>query len=111
MDFQKNNKQIIIIIIIAAIFIEHIINNSPDVTSKWDFKGPVQKVWYDLQCFPHVIVNGKEYDLVNTTWHFKIPINVGDTIIKKSGDMHIEVIRANTHDTIIFKNRRTTRRF
>ena len=66
----------------------------------WNFKGVVEKVWYDKTAFPHVTVNGTEYDLRIAIWDFNIKINKGDTIIKKKGDERILLIRPKTRDTI-----------
>ena len=45
--------------------------NGPKQVLKWNFKGPVEKVWYDAKGYPTVIVHGKEYDLFYAIWHFE----------------------------------------
>jgi len=65
-----------------------------------NFKGPVQKVWYDAAGFPIVIVNGKVHFLYD--WRFNHEIREGDTIIKDKGDKRIKVIHRDSKDTLFF---------
>jgi hypothetical protein len=71
----------------------------------WNFKGPVQKIWYDVKGVPFVTVRGREYNLYNVFWHFNIKIHTGDTIIKNKGDRRIKMIFRNSKDTIYFNDR------
>ncbi|MGZ3836260.1 MAG: hypothetical protein ACXVB0_22275 [Mucilaginibacter sp.] len=92
---------LILIIIIGFAYNE----NQNTRAKRWEFKGVVQNVRYeDIKHIPIIKVNGKEYDLFKTDWDSQINIYVGDTMIKPKGSSKIYLIRANTHDTINYRN-------
>ena len=92
----------LIVVFIFIVIINRVLG--PRKVLKMHFKGPVEKVWYDLKGYPFVIVKGHEYDLYGVIWHFNIKIKKGDIIIKKKGDLRIEVIKTGARDTLRFNS-------
>jgi hypothetical protein len=101
-----NNKGMFLLAkILAVLLILYFIKkriDMPTTIEGWSFKGPVEKIWYDDKHIPFVLVNGVEYNLYGTIWHFGDIIHVGDTIIKQKGDRRIRLIRRNTKDTVFY---------
>jgi len=93
---------------ISAIFlIIYLINkavNRPATIKGWSFKGPVENVWYTEKGIPSVLIHGTEYNLDYMIWHFDDIIHVGDTIIKRKGDLRLRLIRRNTKDTVFYNS-------
>jgi hypothetical protein len=104
-----NNKGIFLLVkvFVGVLMIYLIIKAFSTAAEKksWSFKGPVEKVWYDDKGFPTVWVNGNKYDLYDTKWDSDDIINVGDTLIKRKGDLRITLIRRNSNDTVFYKSR------
>lgn len=81
MDLSNEKDRSIFFIVLILIFIaggnitHHI---GVKKTRNWNFKGYVENVSYDSQRNPSVTINGKEYNLYYTIWHFDVKINKGD---------------------------------
>ena len=99
---KSNYFKFLIIIILIVIIISYYIK--PKLVKAWDFKGPVKDVYYDIKGYPTITINGDSYYLFYTMWHIDVQINIGDTIIKKKGDLRIKLIRQNSHDTIYYND-------
>ena len=100
--FKFVGSIILIAIVVALNFFNKF--HQKENALQWDFKGPVEKVWYSDKHYPTVVVNNKVYDLYYTTWKFDVEILKGDTIIKNKGDLRIRLIRSNSKDTLYFNS-------
>ncbi len=68
----------------------------------WSVKGPVEKITYENR-IPFITIKGQEYNGKVIGWDRKIKIYVGDTLLKKTGDSIIVLIRKNSRDSIFSK--------
>ena len=108
MDFQRTSYNIwirVLISIIVVSAIRYFQTYKKVETKNWVFKGPVQKVYYDIKGFPTITVNGNNYNLFFAIWHFKTKIYIGDTVIKYKGSRRIYLIRHGTADTLFYHTR------
>ncbi|MEB0260205.1 MULTISPECIES: hypothetical protein [unclassified Mucilaginibacter] len=105
MSFKiRNPWNYIFPIVVCLLIIGGYINKNlqPKLVETWHFKGPVEKVKYNIQGTPLVTIRNKEYNLHWTTWHNDAKIYKGDTLIKEKGDRRVKLIRQNSKDTIYF---------
>jgi hypothetical protein len=105
MSFKNRNPwNYIFPVLVGLLIIGGYINRNiqPKLVKKWHFKGPVEKVKYNIQGTPLVTIRGKEYNLYWTIWHNDVKIYKGDTLIKEKGDRRIKLLRQNSKDTIYF---------
>ena len=98
--FWSNFYKIIIAVGVISLFYNIVIE--PKVAAGWDFKGPVEKVWYSEKGTPSITVNGKEYWVFHLIWNNGTKIDKGDTVIKQKGDLRLKLIKPNTRDTIYY---------
>jgi hypothetical protein len=105
MSFKNTSPwNYIFALVVSLLIIGGFINRNiqPKLVEKWNFKGPVEKVKYNIQGTPLVTIRDKEYNLYWTIWHNDVKIYKGDTLIKEKGDRRITLIRQNSRDSIYF---------
>ena len=77
-----------------------------ETSLNYSFNGVVENVSYDVQHHATVTIRGKEYELGLNTWgrnkNIKGIIEKGDSMIKKKGELYIELIKRNKKDSLIF---------
>lgn len=67
------------------------------------FKGVVQKVEYNVKGTPYVIVNGKQYYLIDG-YNFEYKISKGDSLIKRKNSTVYKLIKKGTDSVCLFEN-------
>ncbi|MCQ6959462.1 hypothetical protein [Mucilaginibacter aquariorum] len=94
----------IFLVVVGLLIISGYINRNiqSKLVKRWHFKGPVEKIKYNIQGTPLVTIHDKEYNLYWAIWHNDVKIYKGDTLIKEKGDQRIKLIRPNAKDTIYF---------
>ena len=98
--FQKNRKRIVTIAVVGGLSLLSIIGYIQ--IRLMHFNGTVQNVTYSVKGFPTVTINGTNYSLGYPNWGFNVPIEKGDKLIKKKGEMDLKLIKRNRRDTIDF---------
>jgi len=98
--FQKNRKWIVTIFFIGGLFLLWVIGYVQIRLTH--FNGIVQNVTYSIKGYPTVTINGTNYPLDYPNWGFRVPIEKGDKLIKKKGEMNLKLIKRNRKDTIDF---------
>jgi hypothetical protein len=74
-----------------------------EIAINYSFNGVVEHVSYDIQHTPTVSIKGLKYNLDYSHWgHYQDSIEVGDSMIKKSGETYIKLIKRNKRYPVSF---------
>lgn len=86
-------KVILFIVFILFFFIQWL--RGYIMTVNYSFNGFIEKIQYEEpKHLPTITVKGKEYDLIYCHWkNYKDTLAVGDSVIKKKGDMDLSLIK------------------
>jgi hypothetical protein len=105
--FKRYRKIIAPICILGVIFVLWLI--AYERALNYNFNGIVERISYDAQDEPTVIINGTEYDLGCNNWGIhkdkKETIEVGDSLIKIKGQIFIKLIKRNRKDPATFSRK------
>ena len=78
---------------------------SENKEKKMDFSGVIKQIRYSDKGFPFVTIKNKEYYFSNNNWSLQAnEIHVGDSIVKKRGELSITVYIKSTGEYKIFNN-------
>lgn len=62
----------------------------------YEFAGVLQKIDYDEKGVPEVVIDGKKYYSLSTTRNFNKQMAIGDSLIKRKGEITYKLVKNET---------------